>query len=164
MKALLIFVVCLVLSGCYCNIQLNSKQLHSLNKIEYGFHISKIIVDSFNVDGIPVDFTIDTQVICFPYCYEYASELEYKKVYGDSVEFVDSCNFKASRTIYFNKSNSNYSWKYINQNNFEVYEVMPLEFRTECWYEIRNVCPYYYIYIYVNENGKWQITEVGDWY
>lgn len=165
MKTFLAYSVCLILSGCYCNLSLSKNRLHSIKKFEYGFEISKITVDSFNVDGIPFRYSRDTIITCSPYCFDYASELEFKAINGDNAVFIDSCAFNASRTIYLNKENSDYIWWYFKPYYPNIdYKVLPLNFRRGCWYEIKNACPYYYIFFFVKENGKWEIIEVKDWY
>jgi len=165
MKILVILVYLTLLSGCYCSIQVSKTKLHSFHKIETGFQISKITVDSFTSNEIPLNFTRDTTIRCFPYCYEYASELEYKAINGENSVFIDTCNFKPSRNIYFNKPNADYEWAFfIPFEPKNSYDILPLKFIKGNWYEIKNICdPYFFIYIYVMENNNWKIKKVERW-
>lgn len=165
MKILTILLFCILLSGCYCSIQVNKSKLHSFKKVETGFEISKLTVDSFTNDGIPIKFTRDSTITCDPYCYEYANEQEYKIINGENSTYKDTCNFKASRTIYFNKPNPNYEWAFfVPFEAKKTYDILPLKFTKGNWYEIKNICdPYYYIYIHVMDNNKWKIKKVERW-
>jgi len=165
MKLIIILGFYFLISGCYCRIQVSPSKLHSFSKIETGFEISKLTVDSFTVDEIPLKFTRDTTIMCNPYCYEYASEYEFKAMNGENSIYVDTCNFKASRTIYFNRPNPDYDWRFFVPYAPEInYDILPLKFLKGNWYEIKNVCsPYDYIYIYVKENNKWRIEKVEKW-
>lgn len=165
MKTFLIIWLCLCLSGCYCNFKLSDSKFHSSNKIIYGFEISKITVDSFTVDEIPLKFSRDSTITCDPYCYEYASEMEFKAIHGQDATYIDTCNFKPSKTIYFNKPNSDYKWSFFVPYAPETsYDILPITFRKGNWYEIKNYCdPYHYVYFYIEANGELLIKKITKW-
>lgn len=152
----------IVLSSCACNIRVTEDKITSSEKITDGFQISRLAVENFSENGVPKKYSIDTTVVCGPYCMEYENELEYKIINGVNSEFVDTCNFKASRTVYLHKANKNYMWwlfkPYEPKND---YDTIPIKFIPGVWYELKNICsPYDYFYIYVKDNGDLEIKHI----
>src|SRR6185295_6622918 len=100
------FVLVVLCISCNCRFEINEYSIRSSCGFEYPFEISKIKVDSFEY-GVPFLYTKDTTVICSPYCI-HLSEAEFKAIYGSNKPYIDTCNFKSSKRIFFYEANSNY--------------------------------------------------------
>lgn len=165
MKLFSIVGICIWITGCYCNFKVSESKFYSAKKIQDGFEISRITVSSYTEDGVPLKFSRDSTVICDPYCYEYASELEFKAIHGPDAIYLDTCDFKPSKTIYFNRENSDYKWSfflpYLPENS---YDILPLKFIKGTWYEIKNYCdPYHYVYFFIEADGDLVIKTIKRW-
>ena len=158
----IIIVSTIALNSCACNVRVTEDKITSSEKITDGFQISRITVEVISENGIPQKYSADTTVVCGPYCMEYANELEYKIINGENAKFVDTCNFKASRTIYLHKSNKNYVWWFFKPYEpKQDYHTFPIKFIPGVWYELKNVCsPYDFVFIYVKDNGDLEIKHI----
>jgi hypothetical protein len=162
----------LVLAGCTCKFHLNESHLRSTCKIDYDIHISPLTVDSVRW-GVPYKFTFDTTVSYSPKCSKYKPTPEELAIMQREGLKISDCDFKASRKMYFDRSNPNYYWQFrdpLRLTMSEKYDTMPITFQSEKWYRISGLTgykgsnPVSYIYFYITSEGKWIVKYYDESY
>lgn len=149
-------------AGCSCRVSITELKFKNSKLFDNSFQISKITVDSLDIDGIPIKFNYDTIVSCIPNCYKFASENEKVENNLDGLELNQGCEFRPVKTIYFKEINEQFKWVIITpfepQNK---YPICPIRFQTNSWYQISSFCSSLeFIYIFLNSDGSFVISEI----
>jgi hypothetical protein len=129
------FLTC---AGCRCDYKINEERIRAGCEISHGLKMSKIEVDSFNADGIPVKYLADTVVLC-------------------TFKGKNDPSFEAERTIMLKEANESYEWfffdPYIPENRSKIF---PLRFLPGSWYQLVSLqsSDEKENFIYVNDDGS----------
>jgi hypothetical protein len=157
----IVVVTAFTFIGCNCKFNLNTQAIKSTCYFTDGVLIAKLTVKSFTEQGVPLEFTRDTVLRYSPICTELSKE-DRRVLEKTGVNIPDTtCDFKATKTLYFKKNNPNYEWTFIEPMQVQQkFEVMPINFKKEVWYEISNLKefknsnPQIYLYFMIQENGE----------
>ena len=115
MRYLVLMVFASLLIACNTRYGVEKNFIRSNKKIEYGFEMSEISVDSINAEGLPIKFT-KTRLM--------------------HVNPIDEQGLKRKK-IYFNRKNKNYYW-FDFQSNIKS-DIMPSDVKTNQWYLINGL-------------------------